>query len=398
MAGRVLASCGFSPWLVLPHEQATGKLFKEHLPFVPSDGTNLEMVKSSAVNLKLQKKGDFWKTMCMLLDTKQMMQMNTRIMKHLLVDVQAESQSDLVLFNFRFADLMDSQEIGISMSQRKSASPYLAEPHTSLIYPSSSFSLQIPPSDVVGVFDLEIDPLSHGQLPHCDVKSILSLISEHCHFMNQDSVSSPRKPMLVPYFDRKMIRETKVKSSALELKTLKAATLTSPEELKDKRSPKKKSNKKQQIKDRDLFRNSSLHAFEILLSIMVNTQQHGKTAISSLMALKKSGGELPHLLTRLSATITGTAIAVLLSGVCKVACGKVVTFRASSGIINAGIGIALVWLSWGVNSLRDTVISISKSPGKFAVREEEMIKLDRDVKEIYYRAAALMAVVVLRFV
>ncbi|CAH9102846.1 unnamed protein product [Cuscuta europaea] len=383
MAGRVLASCGFSPWLVLPHEQATSKLFKEHLPFVPSDGANLEMVKLSAVNLKLQQKGDFWKTMSMLLDAKQTMQMNTRIMKPLLADIQ---------------DLMDSQEIGISMSQQKSASPYLAEPRTSLINPNSSFSLQIPPSDVVGIFDLEIGPLSHVQLPHCNMRSIFSMISEHSRFKNRYSVSSPKKPMLVPYFDRKMIRETKVKSSALELETLKAATLTSPEELKDKKSSKKKSNKKQQIKERDLFRNSSLHAFETLLSIMVNAQQHGKPAISSLMALKKSGGELPHLLTRLSATIAGTAIAVFLSGVCKVACGKVVTFHASSGIINAGIGLALVWLSWGVNSLRDTVISISKSPGKFAVREEEMIKLDRDVKEIYYRAAALMAVVVLRFV
>lgn len=64
------------------------RLLKEHLSFVPSPGTNQDILKSSSVNLRLQQKGDLWKAVSMLLDAKQVIQMNTYGGRPVLVDVQ----------------------------------------------------------------------------------------------------------------------------------------------------------------------------------------------------------------------------------------------------------------------------------------------------------------------
>lgn len=413
-----MASRGFSPWLVLPRhpEQGTARLllFKE----LPIDGTNLEMLKSSSVNLKLQQKEDIWKTMSTLSNARETMQMNAGTSwRPLLVDVQDESHYGSVIFSFcvdewcrnyeqirRYiisgsTEILDRQAIAIGMPQWQTAS-CLAEPQSPFIYPSSSSSLHIPPSDVLGVFDQRINPLSFGQLSPFDMNHILSTISEHYQFKYGNAANRPKQLMLVPYFDRRMTREAKVKSSAQEPESVKpVASLTSPERSKDKRSLKSKRNKKQQMKERDLNRNNTLHAFETLLSIMVDKQRRGTMVLTSLMTLKKSGNDLSRLLTRVSAAIAGTALAVFLSSACKVAAGRGVAMSASSAVFNTGLGMGLVWLSWGVNSLRDTVISITKSSIKLGMREEEMLgKLDKDVKQIYLRAVALMAVAVLRFV
>ncbi|RAL42137.1 hypothetical protein DM860_011920 [Cuscuta australis] len=416
MAVCVMASRGFSPWLLLPHhlEQGTARLlYKEHLPFIPRDGTNLEMLKSSSANLKLQQKEDIWKPMSALLNAKKVMQMNAHTSRPLLVDAQDESHSGSVIFSFcvneqcinyeqicRYivsgsTEILDPQAIAIGMPRWQTAS-CLAKPQSAFIYPSSSSSLHIPPSDVVGVFDQRINPLSFGQLSRSDMNHILSTMSEHYQFKNWNAANSRKQPMLVPYFDRRMTRGAKVKSSAQEPESVKSvASLTRS---KDKKSLKTKRNKKQ-VKERDLYRNNTLHAFETLLSIMVDKQRRGTMVITSLMTLKKSGNDLPRLLTRLSAAIAGTALAVFLSSVCKVAAGRGVAMSASSAFFNTGLGMGLVWLSWGVNRLRDTVISITKSSSKLGMREGEVLgKLDKDVKQIYLRAVALMAVVVLRFV
>ncbi|VFQ59655.1 unnamed protein product [Cuscuta campestris] len=424
MAACVMASRGFSPWLLLPQhlEQGTARLlFKEHVPFIPRDGTNLEMLKSSSANLKLQQKEDIWKPMSALLNAKKIMQMNAHTSRPLLVDAQDESHSGSVIFSFCVDDqcinyeqicryivsgsteILDPQAIAIGVPQWQTAS-CLAKPQSAFIYPSSSSSLHIPPSDVVGVFDQRINPLSFGQLSRqlsrSDMNHILSTMSEHYQFKNWNAANSRKQPMLVPYFDRRMTREAKVKSSAQEPESVKSvASLTSPEKSKDKKSLKTKRNKKQQMKERDLYRNNTLHAFETLLSILVDKQRRGTTILTSLMTLKKSGNDLPRLLTRLSAAIAGTALSVFLSSACKVAAGRGVAMSASSAVFNTGLGMGLVWLSWGVNSLRDTVISITKSSSKLGMREGELLgKLDKDVKQIYLRAVALMAVAVLRFV
>lgn len=51
-----------------------------------------------------------------------------------------------------------------------------------------------------------------------------------------------------------------------------------------------------------------------------------------------------------------------------------------------------------MNKLRDIIIPISKNSRKLDLKEEEILKrLERSKNEIYFRAATLMAVAVLRY-
>lgn len=167
--------------------------------------------------------------------------------------------------------------------------------------------------------------------------------------------------------------------------------LYSPQKTRIRTSPKKKINRKAG-KERELHRKNYFHSCESLLSIIVDKKRHGKTAI---LELKKSGPELTQLLTQFSASIAGTGLALIFSVVSKLASGRVPF--CTSKLLNTGLGLGLVWLSWAVNRLRNTIVRISKNSGKWVVKEEEMMEdLDRSVKAIYIRAATLMAVMVLR--
>jgi hypothetical protein len=61
------------------------------------------------------------------------------------------------------------------------------------------------------------------------------------------------------------------------------------------------------------------------------------------------------------------------------------------------LGFGLVWLSWGVNKLRDTIVNINKKAGKTGLKDKEIIqKVDKSLKEVYFRAAALLVVAMLK--
>lgn len=144
--------------------------------------------------------------------------------------------------------------------------------------------------------------------------------------------------------------------------------------------------------DRDRYKNYS-YACETLLTLMVDKKQRGRKAI---LSLKKFSSELFDLLTQFTASIGGTGLAFLLFVVCNLADGKA-TFCASN-FFNTGFGLGLVCLAGAVNKLRITILNISKSAGKFGLKEEKMMqKLDESTRDIYYTAAALLAVVMLRF-
>lgn len=119
---------------------------------------------------------------------------------------------------------------------------------------------------------------------------------------------------------------------------------------------------------------------------------------STILSLKKAGPELPELLDRFSAGIAGTGIAVLFSVLCKVACARV-PFCASK-LMSTGLGFGLVWLSWAINRLSSTLVFVSRNMGNLrGLKEEEMMeRVDKSLKEIYFRAATIMAVAVLRLV
>lgn len=155
---------------------------------------------------------------------------------------------------------------------------------------------------------------------------------------------------------------------------------------------KSKSSQKRKTKERDVSSNSYLHACESLLSVIVDRKQMGKNVIISL---KKSGPQLNDLLSRFSASIAGTGVAVVLSVMCRIICNGV-PFSASK-LLSTGLGLGLIWISSAVNKLRNAVISISRSSGKSSGQEEQMMdSLDRNLKDFCFRTAAVMAIAVLR--
>lgn len=163
----------------------------------------------------------------------------------------------------------------------------------------------------------------------------------------------------------------------------------SPRKTRLRSLPKKKSDPKAGQK-RELHRKSYFHSFETLLSIIFDNRRHAKTAV---LELKRSSPELAPLLTQFSATIAGTGIALIFSVLYKVASGRVPF--CTSRLLNTGLGLGLVWLSWAVNRMRDTISHISRNSRKLA--EEDILRnLDTSVRQVYYRAATLMVLVMIR--
>ncbi|KAK9057289.1 hypothetical protein SSX86_022124 [Deinandra increscens subsp. villosa] len=261
-----------------------------------------------------------------------------------------------------------------------------------LIYQNPEFDSQIPLVDFVGdlVRRSEITVHEDGRVSltgtRTEMKDILSVLAE---FYVSKSSTNWRKS-LVPQFNRLGYDETSYYGSPLGLETATISPPKSPEKIKLKPSRKKKGGRnKTTIKHRSNY----IQACESLLSIIFDKNRNGKSAIPML---KKSGPELPNLLTQFSASIAGTGIAVLFSVMCKVASGRVPF--CSSKLLNTGLGLGLVWLSWAVNRLRDTIMMINKNSNKKkGLKDDDMMKkLDLSMKEIYFRAATLMAVMVLR--
>ncbi|CAM8922364.1 unnamed protein product [Rhodiola kirilowii] len=159
----------------------------------------------------------------------------------------------------------------------------------------------------------------------------------------------------------------------------------------NKPSSRKSSNKV--LHERPPYANSYSHACEILLSLIMNKGRYEKAV---LLSLKKSGPELSELLTKFSVGIAGTGLSVLLTVVAKMACGRLPI--SSSKVLSTGIGFVFLWLSWGVNNLRDTVISIGRSSGKSRFDDDDaaaMGKVDESINQIFFRAGVLMFMIVL---
>ncbi|XP_026397720.1 uncharacterized protein LOC113293204 [Papaver somniferum] len=273
--------------------------------------------------------------------------------------------------------------------------------HPSLIYPESRLYAPNPLSDFVGDFssDSRISMHPDGRVlftgSGVETKDLMSIIAE----FNLSSTSTKRRelPFLVPHFTRVLDKgeaaRINVCESPLKLEAVMVAPAKIPKRTKIKQSPTKRSNCRKAGTDGDIrHRRNDLQACESLLSLILGKRQ-GKTAIQSL---KNSAPELPQLLTQFSASIAGTGLVVLLYVVFKVFLGRL-PFCASK-MLNTGFGFGLVWLSWAVNQLRESVISISKNPNnKLGLQDANLMKkVDRSVNEIFFRAAMVMAVAVLK--
>ncbi|XP_012435867.1 uncharacterized protein LOC105762624 [Gossypium raimondii] len=288
------------------------------------------------------------------------------------------------------SDLMGLQPLMFGVHQQ----PYAS----SLIYPSSKIDYQVPLPDFLGemIHYSKITVNPDGQVvltaTGTEMKDILSIVAEF--YLSSNSTKSRNQFSLVPYFDRKRITKARTGTnlSSPQSEVASIAPMKSPEKIKQKPSPKKNASRKL-ASERDLYKKNYFHACECLLSLIVDKRRHGRTAI---LSLKKSGPELSQLLSQFSAGIAGTGLAVLLSVIWKVACWRVPF--CTPKLFSASIGFGLVWISWAVNQLRDTVVQISKNTSKSGLKEEEMVeRVEKSVNQIYFRAATLMAIAVLRF-
>ncbi|KAF6135935.1 hypothetical protein GIB67_006827 [Kingdonia uniflora] len=310
----------------------------------------------------------------------------------------------------------------------------LTYPH-SLIYPRKHLYAPKPLLDLIGDLASTSKVAVHpdGRVlftgTGAEMKDLLSIVAEF--YLSKNSTKWRKQPMLIPHFTRmvtmnfqtslfvwvkigydKLDTVESLTNVHLKLGTVKATPLKrhglrvlhmnffigsykrrkrnmdSSVKIKMK-SLRRTTSKKAH---RDLYRKSYFHTCESFMSLIIN-KRRGKMAI---LTLKKSGPELPQFLTQFSAGIAGTGLAVLFSVVYKVGGGRV-PFCASK-VLNTVLGFALVWLSSAVNNLRDSVFQISKSSSKLGLKEEEMMmkRVDGSVNDIYFRAATLVVMVVLR--
>ncbi|KAF8365049.1 hypothetical protein HHK36_032946 [Tetracentron sinense] len=426
----LIASSACPPGLF---HQEQGSTLKEFQPFVPIPGARQDFISSCCLHLGPPQLEGPWKPISWLSECNQSVKLDSIIRTPVLVDVQ-DTLPDSVLFSFGIAekctrhekilqflmagsteverdgldfsilsDLMGLQTMA-SYTQPLPPSDYGLclyevegdEAQRSLIYPRMELNAQN------SLLDFERDLERSSKITvhpdgrvlftgtRAEMMDLLSIVADF--YLSKSSIKWGKQSILVPHFTRLDCREppANIHGSSLKLETVTVSPLKSPEKIKLKSSPKKKRSRKA-CRGRDLYGKNYSHACESLLSLIID-KRRGKTAI---LSLKKSSPEVPQLLTQFSAGIAGTGLAVLFSVVCKVACGRV-PFCASK-LLNTGFGLGLVWLSWALNRLRDTIVYISKNSSKMGFKEEEMMKrVDRSVNEIFFRAATLMAVAMLK--
>ncbi|KAK7378325.1 hypothetical protein VNO80_03764 [Phaseolus coccineus] len=411
----LMASHGYPPGLVLhPQLGLPSTNMKGYRISFPSPVAKVDLIRYQSPYLKQSPCGELRKGQNEWFDYNEVINVDLSVQSPVLMDEQANC-SNAVLFGFGIVEQCTKRDeiINILMSETAEAGidganlsllPDLMklqlagigeshQPLSSLIYPTNKFIIQKPLLPLVqdSALSSKITVHPDGRITFMgtaiQLKDLPSEVAES--YLSKRSGKGEKQSMLVPHFSWVNINELeRSHSSTLKNQSSLAAPLKSPEKVKVKPGPRKN---KKIGRDRDLHKNYS-HACETLLSLMVDKKQRGKTAIISL---KKSGPELTDLLTQFSAGIAGTGLAVLLSVMCNLACGRS-TFCASS-LFNTGFGLGLVWLSGAVNKLRVTIVSISKNAGKLGLKEEKMMqKLDKSITDIYYTAATLLALVVLR--
>lgn len=406
-----MASHTYPPGLAFP----TTHHIKDSQTFLPSSLAKPDMLSYQCPFLKPSPSAESMKTQNKWFDDNQFVNADFSAQWPVSTDVQ-ESCSNAVLLGFGIVEQctkhdkiskqlksgtaesrIDGANISLMSDLMKLQLSAIDEPQqpfsfdsSSLLYLNDKFDIQKPllyflqDSALTSKITVHLDGQITFMGTKIQMKDLLSVVAES--YLSKSLHKGEKHSMLVPHFSRVNINEAGLNHSSTVKQTL-TAPLRSPKKVKIK--PSQKKNKKID-RERDLYKNYS-YACESLLSLMVNKKKRRKTIIPSL---KKSGPELPELLTQISAGIAGTGLAVLLSVICKLACGRLIL--SASSLFNTGLGFGLVWLSCSVSKLRATIVSISKHAAKLGLKEEEMIqKLDKRIKDIYFGSAALLAVAVL---
>ncbi|PWA59258.1 hypothetical protein CTI12_AA393190 [Artemisia annua] len=340
-----MASNGYLPTLVFSPEQGLNRVLKDSQRLIPNYELREDFIRSGPLNMGPTQTAEQWKPKSGLFDNNQFVMIDQTKTKPALIDIQ-DCCPNSTLFSYKFpvSGLMQVEKDGLDLlslsdltglktvttTDYKPYFPDMGYTDSQLVYPNPEVGSREQLIDFVGdlVRRSEITVHEDGQVSltgkRREMKDILSVLAE---FYLSKSSTNTRKQTVIPYFD-------------------------SPEKTKHKSQKKKGTRNKTSIKHRSNYS----QACESLLSIIVDKNRNSKAAIP---VLKKSGPELPNLLTHFSASIAGTGIAVLFSVVCKVASGRVPF--CSSKLLNTGLGLGLVWLSWAVNRMRDTIVMINKN-------------------------------------
>ncbi|XP_061962603.1 uncharacterized protein LOC133683098 isoform X1 [Populus nigra] len=427
----LMASHGYPSAPAIVFHQDQKRVFKDCQPYLPSQGTRQEITRLNSLVLKLHQHEEPWRPMNRFCESNRFTEIDSTVRTPTLVDVQecssilssilvllSDARPDSVLFSFGIVEKCSRQEkiLQFLMSESNKLErdgldlSLLSElmglqtvmfdaqqlSHSPLIYPSGQ--LDAPKSLVDFVADMarssKLTVLPDGRVlltgSGTEMKDVLSTVAEF--YLSNSSTMWKKQSMLIPKltrFDTSKV-DANITGSSFKAGDASSATLKSPVKIKPSR---KKKNNRKGGRERDLYKRNYFHACESLLSLMMD-KRRGKTAV---LLLKKSGPELPELLNQFSVGIAGAGLALLFSIICRVACGRV-SFCASK-LFSTSVGLGLVWLSWAVSKLKDTVVYISKHASKLGLKDEEIMGIvNESFRDIYFRAVTVMAVAVLRLV
>ncbi|VVB07063.1 unnamed protein product [Arabis nemorensis] len=412
-----MTSHGYSiPGLNLPQDLTNTEIIKTGRSYLVNPGARQEIIPASSFNLNPEHL-EPWKPVSSLSKSNQFVEIDSTMMKPLFMDVHETVPESLVLsfgiaekyarqekvMEFLMSRSEEFKEKGFDMSLVSELMELQAMKSSSRLRPYDASSvLYLNQESGKPVLDLVRDMMdnpefsvqSNGHVLFSsssshELNDILSIASEFN--LSRNSTKWRQLSPLIPHFQR-------FESEVLTPAKLKAVTvlapLKSPEKTKLK-SP-RKNNTKRKAKESDLYKRNHLHAYESLLSLMIgNDHQHKQTTV---LSLQRSCGELSELLTQFSISVAGTGIAVLFSVACSLASSQI-PFCANK-FFDTGLGFSLIILSWAVNRLREVIVNVNKKANKpcSSLKGEEIINnVEKSIKEVYFRAATVIAVFALRF-
>ncbi|CAL9134614.1 unnamed protein product [Musa acuminata var. zebrina] len=429
----LVASAAFPRAIIHPEHLGPYKAPKEFQILLPVHGRKQDALRFGSVQFNAQHLQGVGRPMHLLPENNQSASLSPMIEKPVLIDMQ-DSCPNSVLFSFRIAEqcLRNEKILKLLMSGSKLAEGEGID--ASLLSEVMGFqevTIDMLPSphvlvdDKSSLYEAEMDDCQHslhlqkqnfvpepqldfvgnlsdtsyftvypdGRLLFADSASqtedLLSIVADFN--LPKKTIIGSKQSLLVPYFTRRGRGRSQAHKQA---SSPTVATLKRSDNAKLKTLPKKKKNKKLG-REQGLYPRTYLHACESLLSALID-----KESSVTIPSLKKSSPEISKFLAQFSAGVAGTGLAVFFSVLCKLVCGRVPL--SATRLLNTGFGFGfgfgIFWLSWAINGLRDTIIYVSKNSSKLNLTEEEIAsKVKRSTKEIFFRAAALVAVAILRF-
>ncbi|EOA37843.1 hypothetical protein CARUB_v10011433mg [Capsella rubella] len=391
MASHSYPTLGFS----LLQELGSNETIKKSQTCLVNPGRRKhELILESSFNLRPHLLEPL-KPFCSLSKSNHFVECNSTMMKPRLMDVHEAGPEPLCLglgiteqsarqekmIEFLLSRLEELKEGGFSFSMLSELMGLDAFRSSSQLPHASSSLLYLNQESSKSFLDLMVDGNVLLSSNRAELNDLVSTVAE-IPKLRRNSTRWRKLSRLVPQFQRfdsEVLIDTLHLPDAITLGPLK-----SPKKTKLKPSPKKQ-NPKIRDTEKDLYKRNHLYACESLISLMIGNDQHRQT---TMLSLKKSRGELLALLTQFSIGIAGTGIAVLFS-----VASRRVPFCANK-FFESALSLSLVLLSWSVSRLRKAIVDANRK----AIKEEEIKnKVERRIKEVYFRAATVIAMVALRF-